>query len=341
MKNAAFLVLAIALLNGCASYNEKFKNKSVANIGYFADSTITMLSDLDLSLSREDTLLVRRFIDESAPAEQLVEQLDKQLKMDLTNLVRYSIEIVNIAESEKDEITRVALYSDFLAGFRESIIEKHDVSFGLFDDTLEEVRAQTEFIEALRSAQPLLNAGVMAAALDVAELIDAVQALSIKIDQRIDVEYADIIRYREKLEREKFDVMTAFEIIYDSYRMKEPNLAELRKSGVIWTPEIIPTGRPSRKDLQNIGEHLHARLEALDLVQAEMKPNWEDYIATHKELDIVADETVQSAYDARIIMLTWVRAHQKMSSGVIDPAAWFDIGEVTKSLIKSAPGAVL
>jgi hypothetical protein len=341
MKSTTFILLATLLLSGCASYKKKFQNKSVANIGYFADSTIAMLSDLDLTLSREDTVLARRFIDRTQPEEQLVIQLDDQLKMDLSQLVRYSIEIVNIAEGDGSETNKVQAYATYLYGFRDSVVEKHGVSFAMFDSTLEEVVEQTEFLEALRKAQPLLNAGVMAGALDVAELIDAIQALARKADDRIDTEYADIIRYRAKLEREKFDILTAFEIIYDAYRKEEPNLAELRESGVIWTPEIIPEGRPTRDDLKNIGEHLHSRLKALAVVQNEMQPNWEDYIATHKELDEIVDQTIQSAHEARIIMLTWIRAHQKMSSGTTDPAGWFDIGEVTKSLIKSAPGAVL
>lgn len=76
-----------------------------------------------------------------------------------------------------------------------------------------------------------------------------------------------IIRYRTILEREKFNIMTAFEIIYDSYRNDKPNLKELRSSGVIWTPEIIPEGLPTREDLKDIGEHLHNRMEALQAVQ--------------------------------------------------------------------------
>lgn len=343
MRSIAPVLLAVvvAVTSGCTSYKKNFKNKKVVDIGYFADSTITMLSNLDLSMNRDETLLVRRFIDDSAPEEQLVRQLDDQLKQDIGNMVRYSIEIVNIAESDLTETNKIHRFADYMVSFRDQVVEKHRLSLSQFDDTIEEVMVQTEFLEALRKAQPLLNNSVMAAALDIDELIKAVEVLSRKVDQRIDIEYADIIRYRAKLEREKFDVLTAFEIIYDAYRLDEPNLDALRDSGVIWTPEIIPEGRPTRDDLKNIGEHLHGRLQALDIVQNEMRPNWEDYMATHIELDSVADRTIQSAHKARILMLTWVRAHQKMSSGTTDPAKWFDVGEVTKSLVKSAPGAIL
>jgi len=39
----------------------------------------------------------------------------------------------------------------------------------------------------------------------------------------------------------------------------------------------------------------------------------------------------------RIIMLAWVRAHQNMVAGRLDPAEWFDVGEMTKGLIRNSP----
>jgi len=333
-------VCAIALLSGCSTYKEKFNSKKVVKIGYFADSTITMLSDLNLNLNRDDTLLVRRFIDETAPEEQLVIRLTGDLKKLLGDMVRYSIEIVNIAESDGSEINKIEAYADYIAQFRDNLAEQEVVAPQEFDSTIEDVRSQTEFIEALRKAQPLLNAAIMNAALRVDELVEAVETFSMKIDGRIDEEYADIIRYRQKLEREKFDILTAFEIIYDAYRTPDPSLGELRDSGVIWTPEIIPEGRPAREDLKNIAEHLGNRMEALQVVQQAMKPNWDDYMAAQQELDELVDKGIGNVLHTRIILLTWMRAHQKMSSGVTDPAKWFDIGEVTKSLVMDAPKAL-
>lgn len=341
MKNTLLMLLTVALLSGCASYNKKFKNKPVADIGFFADSTITMLSELDLSVTRDETLLVRRFMHPGEPEEMRVAEMGADLKMALANIVRYSIDIVNIAESDMAETNKVHAYADYLVQFREGVLKNPKIEADTFDNTIEEVMVQTEFIKALQTAQPLLNAVILDGALRVDELINAVEELALKVDGRIDEEYSDIIRYRAKLEREKFDIMTAFEIIYDAYRTDEPNLELLRSSGVIWMPEIIPEGRPSREDLQEIGTHLQHRMEALQAIQQSMKPNWDDYLATQKELDALIDKSLASIRESRILLLTWVRAHQKMASGTTNPAQWFDIGEVTKSLIKGAPSAVL
>jgi len=341
MKTFLLSLFGLILLSGCVNYRKNFISRPVADIGFFADSTITMLGDLDMTLAREDTLLVRRFFMSDEAEEQTVMEMDAGLKKALANVVRYSVTIVNIAESDGTETNKVEAYANYLLTFRDSLVQVEEIDFEVFDNTIEEVMQQQEFREALRKAQPLLNAAVMQIALQIEDLITALDVLAEKIDGRIDQEYADIIRFRTKLEREKSDIMTAFELIYDAYRMDEPNLDELRKSGVIWMPELIPEGRPVTEDLDRIGQHLQTRMQALQAAQTAIQPNWEDYLATHKELDMVIDTTVKSALHSRILLLTWVRAHQKMASGTTDPAKWFDVGEMTKQLIKTAPGSLL
>lgn len=342
MKSQVLLPVVLSVcLSGCATYRKNFENKQVANIGYFADSTIAMMSDLRLTVSREDTLLVRRFIDMETPEVHEVAKWNASLKMDLTHMVGYSIELVNIVEMGLSEEERIQVYADYISNYRADIKDYVRIDEKVFDETIMRVREQEDFLEAVRSAQPLFNAATMEASLKVDNLIAALNNLAKQIDGAIDEEYADIINYRLKLEREKFDILTAFEIVYDAYRTDDPELSELRESRVIWMPEIVPEGRPTYEDLTHIGDHLHRRLNALHTVQQEVKPNWDDYIATHRELDGVFDEAIGNAQQARIVLLTWIRAHQKMASGTVDPAEWFDVGDATKELIKNAPKALL
>lgn len=342
MKPPALILLGIAtsLLFGCASFKQKFRNRTSANIGFFADSTITMLSDQDMAITREEMLLVRRFYDEHAKEEQRVTELNNGLKKMIRGLVRYSIEIVDIAESDQPEELKIEAYADYISQFRAGMLEYEIMDSLSFDGIILEVREQTEFLIALRKAQVILNAAVMTAAVEIDTLIEATETLSEKIDTLIDNEYEDIIRYRQKLEREKFDILTAFEIIYDAFRDEEPRLTALRESGVIWTPEILPEGRPERSDLEKIGEHLKARMDVFAAVHTTLQPNWDDYLAAQRELDVVTDKSIAGAKRARILLLTWARAHQKMTSGKVDPAEWFDIGTVSKQLIMAAPSSL-
>ncbi len=329
------------MLGGCASYNKKFKKGTVANVGFFADSTVTMMSNLNLQMGRKETLLTRRFFSVDEPEELRVIELDDAFQSTIKGLVKYSIKIVNIAESASTEEEMIAKYADYLTQYKEMLTERDLFDAESFDQTIEKVREQEKFLDALRAGQALLNAVAMDAILNVEELIGAIDLLVEKVDLKIDEEYEEVIRYRKILEDEKSEILRAFALIYAAYKADEPELSALRESGVIWMPEIIPEGTPTCEELKIIGEHLEARLEAMHRVSQEVEPDWNDYLATQKELRTVSNRIAIMIKQTQIMMLTWVRAHQKMAAGTVDPADWFDIGESTKNLLKAAPGAIL
>ncbi len=104
IQNVVLLGSAILLLGGCSTYKEKFKASSTANVGYFADSTVSMLGTLDLQLGRNELLLSRRFFEMETGAEELkVIAHENQFDAAIRGLVEYSIKIVNIAESGRTE----------------------------------------------------------------------------------------------------------------------------------------------------------------------------------------------------------------------------------------------
>ena len=174
----------------------------------------------------------------------------------------------------------------------------------------------------------MIDAAVISSIMELNELTDAIDVLANKLDSKIDEEYAQVIRYQKVLEHEKGQLLKAFEIIYEAYRTNEPDLKKLTESGVVWIPEIIPEGRPTKKDLRAIGEHLYARSDSIHVVQTELQPFWDEYRAAHKEIDDLADQAMERIAKVRLILLVWTRAHQKMASGTVDPADWFDIKDV-------------
>lgn len=330
-----FLLLCtvLMLLNGCT----KFKSRKVVNIGLFADHTVTMLSQVDMGLSRDETLLLRRFLHGDTEEEQRLDFLTELMERDLRNIVRYSIDMVNIAESDKTKEEKVVLYADYIEGFRKDMKRNDDEAVQYFESTVTAIREAEDLLGAMRAAQPMLNAAVINAAVDMDEIIAQINLVADMVDRRIDTEYDDIIRYRQKLEDEKFLILRAFEIIYDAYRADEPDLSALKEGRIIWLPELIPDESPTRAELQAIVQHLENRLEALHAVQNEIAPDWQEYVDTHAELDRITQRAINRVSQMRIVMLAWVRAHQNMAAGRLDPAEWFDVGEMTKGLIRNAP----
>ncbi len=333
------LVIAglLSSLNGCAFYRSKLVDQPVENIGIFADHTMSMLSSVEIGVTRDETILIRRFLDGTSMEERRLIELDDQMQHAVHSIVLYSIELVNISESDQEEARQISQYADYITTFKDDMLLDEKIKADYFDSTIADVRSQETLLAALRAAQPLLNAAVVNAAIDLDLVADAINDVVLLVDTRIDEEYKELIRYRRKLEDEKASILTAFEEIYDAYREPVPDLSRLKASGTIWDPEMIPDKSPTLDDLSRIVEHLEARLTALHTVQNEIAEDWNEYIATHQELDRVGQQAGDRAKQMRIIMLAWVRAHQQMASGTRDPADWFDVGEFTRQVIINAP----
>jgi len=328
------VVFSVFGISGCATMNDKFVSGKKANLGFFADHTIAMLSDVDVSVQRNETIYARRYFTNDEPEEQRVVFLEDNMQASLQNIVNYSMTIVNIMGSDFSTEAKIKRYAEFLSEFKEDIVYGTKMTSNQFDGTIKEISQQTEVLAAFRVAQPMIDASVIDAIMELNELTEAIGVLADKIDAKIDEEYTDVIRYQKILEHEKGQLLKAFEIIYEAYRKKEPDLSMLAESGVIWIPEIIPEGRPTKKDLSAIGDHLHARSKGLHVVQTELEPYWEEYRAAHREIDKLADEATERIAKVRLILLIWSRAHQKMASGVVDPADWFDIKDTPAMLIQ-------
>jgi len=328
----------LIVLTGCAGVKKKFVPGTKANVGFFADSTIAMLSDVDTYIDRNEAVFTRRFFNEEDNEEKEMMRLSDNMQIAIGNIVAYSISLVTIAESQRPEKEKIETYADHLSKFKDDILYSTKMTPEQFDARIAEIKAEPDFISALRAAQPLLSAAVVEVIWELKELTNAVATVSDKIDTEIDAEYNDIIHYQAKMEDEKARILRAIEIVFDAYRTDKPNLKGLAETGSVWFPELIPRGRPTPNQLKAIGEHLRSRLDALHSIGQEIKPYWEEYRAAHRELDTLTDKTLQEISKVRLIMLVWIRAHQKMASGEADPAPWFDINTAPATLFRFGTG---
>ncbi|MEJ2181475.1 MAG: hypothetical protein P8Y28_13825 [Gammaproteobacteria bacterium] len=128
-RNGAIIFLIIVLLlslsSGCASWEGKFSGKKEADVGIFADQTIATLTDPNLGLPVGKSIYIREYLDNSEPEEQKFEKLSKDLELRLLRLIKYSLALVDIAETSKTEAEKVEKYADFLKVIQKINIKKH------------------------------------------------------------------------------------------------------------------------------------------------------------------------------------------------------------------------
>lgn len=328
--------IALMMITSCGSIrsvSKKFQPTVVANVGVFADQTLAMLSESDFGFSSNQTIYLRDFLDSNNELENQFVDYKVEAGQFFRKIMYYSMGLVLIVENNPDETDRVAAYAVFISDMKAELLEKLDLEQDYYNQILTNVRAAETFLDALRQAQPIVNGAgrYMNRVLD--NLFAQTELLSIDLEKRIDTRFEDVVRYQRALEIEKYNILKAVEKLYQAADGDTAAYQALIASNAITRRSLIPKGEPTEADLEALYDHLVNRLDNLGRVVQEVQPDWKLYRATHRELDTAKSQVTENISRARLITLVWLRAHQKMASGVTNPAEWFDIRTLPKQLI--------
>jgi hypothetical protein len=318
----------------------KFKGTREANVGLFADQTIAMLSSAEFGLDRQSTIYIRKFFDENGTEEKRFLELVNDVKTVLGGIIRYSITIVTIAETEETEIDRIEAYVKNMKSVQQVAEKGLKLEPGHYDEILEQVGQQDKFIDALKQAQPIINAVGRYTQTLADEIYEAAEVLEQKLDNRIDEEYAEVIRYQRSQNREKYLVLRGLSDLDDAYQNDESAFIRLIQSGAIRNKKLIPQGMPNEEELSQLAQHLLNRLEVMHKIWQKIEPDWQLYHRTHRELDESHIKLLEDTNRLRIIMIVWLRAHQRMAAGIKNAAEWFNVEDAPTELFKLGSKAV-
>lgn len=332
MRWAAFPIIFL-MLSGCASMKAKFNPSVKANVGIFADNTLAMLDATGFGFTKKKAVYTKEFFENGAEERRFYETRDGVERV-LKAMMSYSLKLVSISDMHKNAEDQVKAYTAYLGQIDDTILEALGLKTDYYKELITEVGEQKKLMDALKTAQPIVDAlgRYMEKALD--ELEDAVEILLAKVDRKIDLRYADLIRYQAKLEKEKYAILSGLEHLYltgqgdkDAYRRLKYGETTIPKS-------MIPDDRPTYEELWQIARHQIDNLDTLHKIVVEIQPDWELYRETHLELDKLQDELNTESRQMRLLTLVWIRAHQKMASGITSSAEWFNINEAPSTLIK-------
>ncbi len=334
------LIALVLMLPACAATSKKFSSSIEADISVFADNTIAMLSETDLGFSKGIAIYTREFYALDEKEEQRYFNNLQEARKVLKGLVRYSIQLVTIAESYETPAERIDAYVTYLKQADDSVLEPLGLQKDHYDKLLIEVRSKTTFMDALRTAQPIINSLGRYMELTLTDMSENLDALVDKTDRKIDEEYADVIRYQEALEDEKYSILASLEEIYLSSKGDERAFARLMKRDILRLKSASAGGIPPYDELKAMTAELMNRLDRMHHIEKEIESDWTTYRATHRELDELHVKINADNRKMRLITLVWLRAHQKMASGAVNPAEWFDIKNAPAELFRLGSKAI-
>ncbi len=322
------------LLSSCATLNDKLTPSTVADVSFFADQTISMLSSANISMDRDTTVYTREYFDPTDPDEQRLNELVTEVTAVFESIIIYSLNLVTIAETLDTDAERITAYADWLEDITKDELKWVDMDQARHQKLVDNIRAQKTFRESLKAAQTLLYALGIHMSQILTELEEKTEAVALNLDSRIDKEYAKVIEYQEILEEEKYNVLGALKDTYRVFIGEEDAYEDLRSNKAIWNKDLVPTGTPDYKQTKAIADHLLKRLDTMHTIGREIEPDWQSYRATHRELDDLHSNVVNEIKTFRVLTIIWIQAHYKMASGRTEPAEWFDVQDAGTAALK-------
>lgn len=341
VRSVILLLSMSFLLSACSTLADKFISKKEANYGVFADYTVTILKNINISFRADEAVYTRRFFSSDSRIErQLQDSLQKSEKI-INSLVNYSLNLILITNKEKSTQEQIAAYADYLAKYDVQMLQIIHMKPDEYLAIVNNIRQSTKFLEALDRAQPIINATGRYLEIQLDTSAQNTDALALEVDKRIEQHFEEVLNYRDALKREKFLIMDNMKDIYLAYEGDKKAYGKLASSSAIRKSGIISTRKTVHENLDRASEFLQKRLALLHTLEDEISPDWNNYSEAHFELDKLHRDTIAKINQARLLAFLWMRAHQKLATGITDPADWLDIDNTTSTLFGIEAGKLL
>jgi len=334
-------VLITFLLTGCSS--SKWLKSQGANLAPFAEQTISMVGELNYSVSREEIIYLRGMVDYMGGKEFLERYrgLTQQVIRMLKGMVAYSLQVVAISEQSISAEKKVNALADMIIALgtpmRENDIVRFPMTQEVFDGIIKNIRASETYLEALQHSTKLINTFQQHAGAVLDETKAELAALSTKINDAIDDKYKWTRAFDEewRLIRDEFYEGMILLSSYAKTRSSK-DFKALRKSRN-YHIKFAVKGKNSLSGPELIKLHnkLTGRMRVFNENSDFVEQDIHDYHKTILELEEIVKNHEDGMKLIRLTFIAWSRAYGRMAAGKTNPAEWFDISE-TGSLLMGA-----
>ena len=322
MKNnhSIVLVLLAALTSSCATVEKSIVGEEYENVLPFAQQTVSALGGERIEFRDSEFAYLRQLYDPDAAELANLRRLLSMADQFRNRIIFYSLEVLRIAETQIPDEQRVQEFARTLDSMRQYFSTDPDSADALFDATLANIKSQSDFLAALRAAQPLVNrAGEQfedhLRVIEEQALVDAVRFL----DDAIRSNYAVFLDYAAVMEQRRDELLTGLKLVRSHRRGDDGALAQLRERNIVLNKDIPIPDSPDEQQISRIEEYLLAEMRK-ELEIAEFTSlDIDAYLKTQGELEREEAEILAALSVARLQIVAWTRAHQAMANGVKDP----------------------
>ncbi|MEJ2721714.1 MAG: hypothetical protein P8181_11345 [bacterium] len=328
-------VVGSLLLTGCSN----FRSKRRVDLGPFAESTITLASDIQQGLTNKRPLYLRDYNDGPAVAEFAV--MARKVRAIIRGTIAYAIELVTLSDSNMSDAERCEALADYLDGLLRPVLAAPtpplNMTVAKLDTIVADVRSQKKLLDGLNAAQPIIDEVARASADVVEDTKNALDAATEEVRSRIESDNKDLTNAVKALRNEQ--IRTIINVNYlkvyhegdptalDSLFAAQPSL-----KGIVKSPDHITAA-----DISAIEQRLLFKLQALREMREQLAPDLELYWKQLQELQEMTDVYHRALRQAQVTVIAWDRAHQRLAAGITDPAKINLVGIARKAAGSAVP----
>jgi hypothetical protein len=312
---AAAVVMVMTLLGGCA----KFSASRKMDAGPFGENVTVMIGDITSEVRKP--FYIKKYIYGPSAEEYQAEWLN--MRKSLRNIVLYSTQVVNIAQSPMTERKKpnalAATLKEILNPVPEERLADFHITRGELNNLIRNVEIQDTLLAALTEAQPIVD--LVASYVDTH--FDRVEASLNKLIKDIDARMDD----RWHLNRENVESLYAlqgrtFKSYALLYKYREGDIAgldALRENDPAIMHDKGKDRTISDKELEATESQIMDRLKNLNAIREQVMPQVEQYLAEARERDELYNAHKETGKKIRTTIMLWARAHRNLAAGIPVP----------------------
>ena len=320
------ILIATGIVAGCSTVKKGLVGETQENVVPFAEQTVISLGAERVDFRNTEIVYLRLIADPTA-----FEIVNLRRLLALTDefreeIILYSIELVRIAEMRGTEEEKIDTYADALEAMRQQFATQLDVESTEFNENIADIRNQSSLLDAIRTAQPLLDRAGKTFDELVQEIEERTLVAAINhLDSAIESHYSETMEFNDVAIVRRDEFMRALSLIRDHRLGHTDSAAELRDLSIMQSRSFEISDSPSAKQLDDLEEFILNQMQRDNEINSYLEIDVDAYLQARAELDREEAEVRDGLRIARLQMVAWTRSHQAMANGEREPGRWLRI----------------
>jgi len=327
-------LLVLSALNGCS----KFQSKKRLHLAPFAEDMIALAGDVQYELGRHQPVYLQGYTD--VPESREMEVLSFKIRAVMRGIIGYSIQVVTLGESELSGPDRCLALADYLDGLLRPVLKRPApdliMTVADLDTIIADIKTREDILGGLKGAQPVIDEIARVSGELFDETAIAMERTRSAIQTRVDDDFRHIREADRQLREHQLRAVTDVSL-FPLIRMGDQAAADTLAAHQPSLREILAPGRPlDEPTLKEAEQRLLFLMQTISELRRQLEPDLLTYRETRKELGIMYNVHTAALRQGRVAIIAWARAHDRLASGVTDPAEINVLG-----IARKAAGGVL